>query len=106
MRELKYNYNIHILVIVEPRVSGQRADVIIDKLGFKNSFRVKAVGFSGGIGFFGMVIKLRLISSAPLDSKFIVVCLLKRGRKVSFLQASMVALILLLDKISGPILQV
>lgn len=49
VRELKHNYNIHVLVIVEPRVSGQIIDSIIDKLGFQNIFRVEAVGFSGGI---------------------------------------------------------
>lgn len=49
MRDLKANYNIHVLSIVEPRVSGDRVTRIINKLGFNKSYRVEAVGFSRGI---------------------------------------------------------
>ncbi|KAK8663856.1 hypothetical protein V6N13_083661 [Hibiscus sabdariffa] len=38
-----------LVVFVEPRVSGRKADVIIASLGFLYSHRVEAVGFSGGI---------------------------------------------------------
>ncbi|KAL4379850.1 hypothetical protein GQ457_02G019350 [Hibiscus cannabinus] len=38
-----------VVALFEPRISGRRADIIIAKLGFQNSFRVEAHGFSGGI---------------------------------------------------------
>lgn len=48
VHEIKNKYNIHVMVIMEPKVSGQRVDSIISKLGFQNNFRVEAEGFSGG----------------------------------------------------------
>ncbi|KAK8658097.1 hypothetical protein V6N13_036309 [Hibiscus sabdariffa] len=42
--------NRHDLVVfVEPRISGRRAGFVISALGFPNSHRVEANGFSGGI---------------------------------------------------------
>lgn len=38
-----------ILILVEPRISGLKADVAIKKIGFANSHRVEAQGYSGGI---------------------------------------------------------
>ncbi|KAK8691374.1 hypothetical protein V6N13_074885 [Hibiscus sabdariffa] len=38
-----------LVVFVEPRISGIKADRIIASLGFPNSHRVEALGFSGGI---------------------------------------------------------
>ncbi|KAK8692436.1 hypothetical protein V6N13_075895 [Hibiscus sabdariffa] len=38
-----------VVVFVEPRISGWRADRIISALGFPYSHRVEALGFSGGI---------------------------------------------------------
>ncbi|KAK8657943.1 hypothetical protein V6N13_036160 [Hibiscus sabdariffa] len=38
-----------LVVFVEQRISGIKADRIIASLGFPNSHRVKALGFSGGI---------------------------------------------------------
>lgn len=49
MKEIKGNYNIQIMIIVEPRVSGNKADKIISKLGFSSNFITEAEGFSGGI---------------------------------------------------------
>lgn len=49
IRELKANYNIHILFIVEPRVSRKKVDNIIKNLGFNSNHRVEAEGYSGGI---------------------------------------------------------
>ncbi|KAI9081418.1 hypothetical protein K1719_036564 [Acacia pycnantha] len=43
------NYKADIFVILEPRISGTKADSVIRKLGFHNSHRVEASGFSGGI---------------------------------------------------------
>lgn len=49
VRDSKMNYNIHVLIILEPRISGERADKVISKLGFNNNFRVEAEGYSVGI---------------------------------------------------------
>ncbi|KAK8660876.1 hypothetical protein V6N13_051784 [Hibiscus sabdariffa] len=38
-----------LVVFVEPRISGRKADSVIALLGFPNSHRVEAIGFSGGI---------------------------------------------------------
>ncbi|MBA0754494.1 hypothetical protein Gogos_020683, partial [Gossypium gossypioides] len=38
-----------VISLFETRVSGRKADSVISRLGFPNSFRVEAVGFAGGI---------------------------------------------------------
>ncbi|KAK8661906.1 hypothetical protein V6N13_091494 [Hibiscus sabdariffa] len=40
-----------LLDLVEPHISGARADLVISALGFPRSYRVEASGFSGGIWF-------------------------------------------------------
>ncbi|KAK8683424.1 hypothetical protein V6N13_039485 [Hibiscus sabdariffa] len=49
VRQYLYDYKPDLVVFVEPRVSGFRADTIIASLGFPYSHRVEAQGFSGGI---------------------------------------------------------
>ncbi|KAI9077623.1 hypothetical protein K1719_040398 [Acacia pycnantha] len=49
IREMRKQYKIDIVAILEPRVSGSQANKIIRNWGFKHSRRVEAVGFSGGI---------------------------------------------------------
>lgn len=49
VRDMKMKYDIHIFIIVEPRVSGDRAERVISKLGFSNNHRVETEGYSGGI---------------------------------------------------------
>ena len=43
------NYNPSMVVVMETRVSGIKADEFIKKSGFEFSHQVEAVGFSGGI---------------------------------------------------------
>ncbi|KAI9070629.1 hypothetical protein K1719_047409, partial [Acacia pycnantha] len=49
LKELRYRYNVDIVVILEHRISGSPATKIIKSWGFTFSRRVEAVGFSGGI---------------------------------------------------------
>ena len=49
INDLKKTHNFQIMAIVEPRVSGARADRIIDQMKFDSSFRVEAQGMSGGL---------------------------------------------------------
>lgn len=42
-------YKLSFLALLEPRISGTRADTVIEKLGFDGIAREEAVGFSGGI---------------------------------------------------------
>lgn len=42
-------HNIHVIALLEPHISGDQADRTIRKIGFSNSHRVEATGFSGGI---------------------------------------------------------
>lgn len=41
--------NLGILCLLEPRISGSRADNVVRRLGFSNWVRVKASGFAWGI---------------------------------------------------------
>lgn len=43
------NYNPSMVVILEPRINGLKADHFIKKSGFDRSHRVEAIGFSWGI---------------------------------------------------------
>ncbi|KAJ4839542.1 hypothetical protein Tsubulata_046678 [Turnera subulata] len=47
-KALVLEHKPEIVVLVEPRISGGRADRIIRCLGFQNSYRVEARGFVGG----------------------------------------------------------
>ncbi|XP_028775146.1 uncharacterized protein LOC114732008 [Neltuma alba] len=49
LKSLKSSYRLDVVAILEPRVSGVVADRIIRSWGFRNSRRVEAEGFSGGI---------------------------------------------------------
>lgn len=49
LRDMKHRYKLDIVVILEPRVSGNPANKIIKSWGFQYSVRSEAVGFSGGI---------------------------------------------------------
>lgn len=51
-RVVKSFVNIHkpnMFVLLEPRVSGIKAELVIKALHFRKSHRVEAEGFSGGI---------------------------------------------------------
>lgn len=47
--DLIQDHNPDICVIIEPRISGDRAKRVIEKLGFHNYYREDSQGFSGGI---------------------------------------------------------
>ncbi|XP_028801025.1 uncharacterized protein LOC114756265 [Neltuma alba] len=49
LKSLLQGYRPEIIVLVEPRISGIKANKVIKKLGYPHSHRVEASGFSGGI---------------------------------------------------------
>ncbi|KAJ4840446.1 hypothetical protein Tsubulata_016701 [Turnera subulata] len=49
MKELQREYKPTVVIVVEPRISGARANRVIRKLGFTHSHRVDARGFAGGV---------------------------------------------------------
>ncbi|XP_028777441.1 uncharacterized protein LOC114734096 [Neltuma alba] len=49
IRDIVAKFRVDILGLVEPRISGNRADNVVKKLGFSHWIRVEASGFSGGI---------------------------------------------------------
>lgn len=49
IKDLEACYRFHFLALFETRVSGNKVDAIIKRLGFDEWFKVDAVGFSGGI---------------------------------------------------------
>ncbi|KAJ4842578.1 hypothetical protein Tsubulata_038315 [Turnera subulata] len=49
MKEMKTNMKPLIAIVVEPRISGRKAANVIRRLGYTNSHRVDARGYSGGI---------------------------------------------------------
>ena len=48
-KSIRQSYNPDMVVVMEPRISGRKADNFIKASGFDRSHRVEAVGFSGGI---------------------------------------------------------
>ncbi|KAA3467540.1 reverse transcriptase [Gossypium australe] len=48
-REYNFEYKPDIVCLLEPRVSGTKANSIIDKLGFERSHRIESIGFSRGL---------------------------------------------------------
>ena len=48
-RTIVKSYNPSMVVLMEPRISGVKANEFIKKSGFDHSHRVEVVGFSGGI---------------------------------------------------------
>jgi len=49
LREHIHMYKPCIVALVETRISGSRAQLVCDRIGFRNCFRVEAQGFQGGI---------------------------------------------------------
>jgi hypothetical protein len=49
VRDCTKMYSIDFLVILEPRISGERANSVIESLGFDSKAKVDAIGYSGGI---------------------------------------------------------
>lgn len=49
VKDLISYYHIDIMILLEPRCSGDKAEKVIGKIGFNSSWRVEAVGYSGGI---------------------------------------------------------
>lgn len=48
-RHLLNRNRVDIVTFLEPRVSGERADRICDRLGFTNNVCVESKGFAGGV---------------------------------------------------------
>ena len=49
MKDLHRKYEFSILILLETRISGERADIVIQNLDFDGVCRVEANGFAGGI---------------------------------------------------------
>ncbi|KAK4259223.1 hypothetical protein QN277_005575 [Acacia crassicarpa] len=49
VKDIVNKYCINILCLIEPRISGDRADRVCRELGFTNWIRVESTGFFGGI---------------------------------------------------------
>lgn len=63
-------YNLCFLAVLEPRISGTRADNVINKLGFDGIARSNAIGFAGGVCASGRGIGLLSMLSLPLSTVF------------------------------------
>lgn len=57
-------FNVHVLVIMEPHISGWKALTVVSKLGFTDYFILDADGFSGGIWLLWKVdtVQLRVVA--------------------------------------------
>ncbi|XP_028763194.1 uncharacterized protein LOC114721533 [Neltuma alba] len=49
LKEIVNKHHIDVFCLVEPRISGNRADTVMRKLGFSHWIRIEASGFAGGI---------------------------------------------------------
>ena len=47
--ELAHNHNLAILVVMETKISGDRAKEIIDRLPFDRAIHSETIGYSGGL---------------------------------------------------------
>ena len=70
IKDISKLYGFYILVLLETRHSGTRADKVASKLGFDSLFRVDADGFAGGIWIFwdSAYCKLKVLIS---DEQFV-----------------------------------
>ncbi|MBA0739955.1 hypothetical protein Gogos_013180, partial [Gossypium gossypioides] len=76
-REYNMDFRPDIVGLLEPKVSGSKADDIIAKLGFHHSYRIEARGFFGGIQVgWRDTIQLEIIQNHP---QFILVKIHNRG---------------------------
>ncbi|KAI9084290.1 hypothetical protein K1719_033797 [Acacia pycnantha] len=83
LKELRCRYKVDLVVIVEPRVSGNPATRIIKNWGFKHSIRVEAEGFSGGIWLLWSLEELR-VEVLVRNDQFIHCRLSLEGRETLF----------------------
>ncbi|KAI9109580.1 hypothetical protein K1719_019634 [Acacia pycnantha] len=77
IKDMKRRYRLDMVVILEPRISGNVASKVIKNWGFKHSVRMEAVGFSGGIWILWEFDELKVDVKA-MDEQFIH-CSLKYG---------------------------
>lgn len=49
VKDIVREHNIDVLCLMEARISGRRAEIVVRKLGFHNWIRLEASGFAGGI---------------------------------------------------------
>lgn len=49
MKEYRKDLSSNLFCFLEPQVSGVKVDSVIARMGFRNSFKVEANGFAGGI---------------------------------------------------------
>ena len=76
--DLRKFSHFDVLAILEPRISGNKAANIIDRLGFRNNYIVEASGFSGGIWLLwnGNNLKLQVVAS----SKHTITAIVAQGK--------------------------
>ncbi|KAI9091606.1 hypothetical protein K1719_028049 [Acacia pycnantha] len=77
LRDMKRRYRLDLVVILEPRISGNQATKVIKSWGFNHSIRKEAVGFSGGIWLMWELDDL-VVDVKNMDEQFIH-CHLKLG---------------------------
>ncbi|KAI9127269.1 hypothetical protein K1719_001828 [Acacia pycnantha] len=85
LRDMKRRYRLDLVVILEPRISGNPASKVIKSWGFKHSVRMEAVGFSGGIWLLWELDEL-VVDVKIMDEQFIH-CQLSLGDEVMLFTA-------------------
>ncbi|KAI9100326.1 hypothetical protein K1719_024544 [Acacia pycnantha] len=85
LRDMKRRYRLDLVVILEPRISGNPASKVIKNWGFKHSVRMEAVGFSGGIWLLWEMEEL-VVDVKIMDEQFIH-CQLNLGGEVMLFTA-------------------
>lgn len=55
VREMVYNHDLAIMIVIETRIGGNRARDIIDRLPFDRAIHIDTIGY----GFFGILKKFR-----------------------------------------------
>lgn len=105
IRELKTKYAIHIFIIVEPRVNGERVEKIITKMGFSKNSRVEAEGYSGGICILWKENQVKIDTISNSSQCIHASIIYREGKESFFLTCVYGSPILQIDKPCGPFLK-
>ncbi|KAI9122178.1 hypothetical protein K1719_006867 [Acacia pycnantha] len=85
IRDSRQRYKLDMVVLLEPRISGNNASKVIKRWGFKHSIRKEAEGFSGGIWLLWDVDELT-VDVITMHEQFIH-CRVSLGEEVMLLTA-------------------
>lgn len=80
MKEIVKEYRLTVVVLLEPRISGDTADGVCNKLGKKRLIQSEVAGLSRGVWI--LLDDVEIILKLEYDDKFILHLVVKVGRRI------------------------